>query len=66
MHGYSEETEVLGKHFSITQVDTEQQAAEVTVKHLLQGKNVLSGEFSRRMKDGIYRLSHILRSPGCP
>jgi PAS domain S-box-containing protein len=52
MHGYSEETEVMGKHFSITQVDADQQAAEVTVEHLLQGENVLSGEFSRRMKDG--------------
>ena len=52
MHGYSEETEVLGKHFSMTQVDEDQQAAGVTVEHLLQGEKVLTGEFSRKMKDG--------------
>jgi PAS domain S-box-containing protein len=52
MHGYFHETEVLGKHFSITQVNADQQAARVTVEHLLQGEKVLSGEFSRRMKNG--------------
>lgn len=52
MHGYSHETEVLGKHFSMTQVDEDQQAAGVTVEDLLRGENVLTGEFSRKMKDG--------------
>jgi len=52
MHGYSEETEVLGKHFSMTQVDEDRQAAGVTVKDLLKGEKVMTGEFSRKMKDG--------------
>ena len=52
MHGYSSREEVIGKHFSLTQVDEDMEAAEKIVEKLLSGESIPTGEFSRRCKDG--------------
>ncbi|MEI6293549.1 MAG: PAS domain S-box protein, partial [Methanomicrobiales archaeon] len=52
MHGFSSRDEVIGQHFSMTQVDTEQQRAQDNVNNVIMGENIQSGEFSRGMKDG--------------
>jgi two-component system sensor kinase FixL len=63
MHGFSSETEVIGKPFSITQVDTDRQAAQEIVKHLLHGEKISQGEFSRRRKDGSVGYHLFSASP---
>lgn len=52
MHGYSSREEVIGKHFSLTQVDGDMEAAQKNVERLLSGEPIPAGEFSRRRKDG--------------
>ena len=52
MHGYSAPDEVIGQHFSMTQVDSDLDAATRIVARLLEGETIASGEFSRRRKDG--------------
>jgi PAS domain S-box-containing protein len=52
MHGYSSREEVIGKHFSLTQVDGDMKAAQKNVERLLSGEPIPAGEFSRRRKDG--------------
>ena len=52
MHKYSSADEVIGKHFSISQIDTDQSEAQKVVEKLLGGEPVPTGEFSRRCKDG--------------
>ncbi|HON78122.1 MAG TPA: LytS/YhcK type 5TM receptor domain-containing protein [Spirochaetota bacterium] len=52
MHGFSSRNEVIGKHFNLTQVDTDLPMADDTVKHLMKGKTIASAEFSRKRKDG--------------
>ncbi len=51
-HGYTDRTEVIGKHFSLTQVEEDLPAAQKLLDRLLSGQNVPSGEFSRRCRDG--------------
>ncbi len=63
MHGFSSETEVIGKHFSITQVDTDQRAAQKSVEYLLGGGKIPHGEFSRKMKDGSIGYHTFSASP---
>ncbi|MGA2917388.1 PAS domain-containing sensor histidine kinase [Methanoregula sp.] len=63
MHGFSSEAEVIGKHFSITQVDSDQRAAQENVEHLLNGETVLTGDFSRRIKDGTVGYHTFSASP---
>ena len=52
MHKYTSADEVIGKHYSITQVDVDLERASDFVGSLLSGQEVFSGEFSRRCKDG--------------
>jgi len=52
MHKYSSKDEIIGKHFSITQVETDLGSAEQIVKAVLEGKTIPPGTFSRRCKDG--------------
>lgn len=52
MHGYSSEAEVLGSHFSITQVDNDVEASQRIVEALFAGQTIPLGEFSRRFRDG--------------
>ncbi|GAK54951.1 multi-sensor signal transduction histidine kinase [Candidatus Vecturithrix granuli] len=52
LHGYSSADEILGKHFSITQVDTDFESAQRNVERSLAGAPIPSGEFTRRCKDG--------------
>ena len=52
MHGYDSADEVIGRHFSLTQVDKDQAGAEANVATLMDGKTPPNGIFSRRCKDG--------------
>jgi PAS domain S-box-containing protein len=52
MHGYDSPEKVIGRHFSITQVDSDLEAARQYVEKLLNGHSIPTGEFSRRCKDG--------------
>jgi len=52
IHKYSNSDEVIGKHFSLTQVESDLKDANTIVKSLLKGKPIETGEFSRKCKDG--------------
>jgi two-component system, cell cycle sensor histidine kinase and response regulator CckA len=52
MHGYETAEEVVGKHFSLTQVDIDIEKAQQVFEQLLEGKPIPAGEFSRKNKDG--------------
>ena len=52
MHHYTSSEEVIGQHFSLTQIDSDMEAANKNVKRLLGGEPLPAGEFSRRCKDG--------------
>ncbi len=63
MHRYSSSDEIIGKHFSITQNNTEVEEANENVKKLLDGKALPSGEFSRRCKNGSIGYHSFSASP---
>ncbi|MBF0119486.1 MAG: PAS domain S-box protein [Desulfobacterales bacterium] len=52
MHGYKSSDEVIGQHFSLTQVETDLAAAKNNIEILLAGNIIPAGEFQRRCKDG--------------
>jgi len=52
MHGYGSPDEVIGKHFSIVQVDSESDSALKHLAELHRGLPIPLGEFSARRKDG--------------
>lgn len=52
MHKYTSPDEVIGRHFSLTQIDHDLETASTIVRGLLEGNPVPSGEFARRCKDG--------------
>jgi PAS domain S-box-containing protein len=52
MHGYISAEEVIGKHFSLTQVEADLERAQTIIERLLAGETILASEFSRRCKDG--------------
>ena len=52
MHGYATHSEVIGKHFSITQTDFDRKDAKDIVADLFNGSTTRTGEFSRKYKDG--------------
>ncbi len=52
MHRYSSSDEVIGKHFSLTQVASDLYQAQAMAKKAVSGESVPTGEFSRRCKDG--------------
>ena len=52
MHGYNSSDEIIGRHFSATQVETDLHKAQTMVERLLSGKTITADEFSRQRKDG--------------
>jgi PAS domain S-box-containing protein len=52
MHGYDDPAQVIGQHFALTQNDMDLEAARTIVQRLLNDNSSLSGEFSRRCRDG--------------
>ena len=52
MHKYSTPDEVIGQHFSLTQVDQDLERAQKAVEELLAGEAIPSLEFARRCKGG--------------
>jgi PAS domain S-box-containing protein len=52
LHGYSAMDEVCGRHFSVTQTESDIVAAREIVATLLSGKPVPPMEFSRKRKEG--------------
>jgi PAS domain S-box-containing protein len=52
MHGYLSADEVIGKHFSMTQVETDMEKSNRNVALLLAGKSIPTGEATRRCRDG--------------
>jgi PAS domain S-box-containing protein len=52
MHGYDSSDEVVGKHFSMMQVDSESDSALAHLAELQRGVPIPYGEFSSRRKDG--------------
>lgn len=52
MHGYDSPDDVIGKPFTLTQVDADLEAAQKVVETLLAGHPIPAGEFTRRCKDG--------------
>ena len=51
MHKYDTAGEVIGKHYSLTQTDTDLKNAHKTVENLLDKESIITGEFSRLCKD---------------
>lgn len=52
MHGYSSRDEIIGKHFTFTQVEKDINQAKSIVNQLLEGESIRTGEFTRLCKDG--------------
>ena len=52
MHRYLSEEEIIGRHFSLTQVNVDVEQAQKVVERLLRGYPVPTGEFTRLCKDG--------------
>jgi len=52
IHGYDSPDEVVGKHFSMMQVDSESDSALAHLAELKKGVAIPHGEFSSRRKDG--------------
>ena len=52
IHGYSTSDEVIGQHFSLTQVDEHMDQAQKDFESLLAGESIPSGESVRRLADG--------------
>jgi len=63
MHHYSSSDEVIGQHFSLTQINSDMEKANKNVKRLLEGKPLSAGEFSRRCKDGSIGYHTFTVSP---
>ncbi|MEI6209645.1 MAG: PAS domain S-box protein, partial [Desulfuromonadales bacterium] len=54
MHGYDSREEVIGKLFSMVQVESGSYSALAHLAELQRGKAIPSGEFISRRKDGTY------------
>ncbi|MEI6208786.1 MAG: PAS domain S-box protein [Desulfuromonadales bacterium] len=52
MHGYDSKDEVIGKLFSMVQVESSSDSALAHLAELQRGKTIPSGEFASRRKDG--------------
>jgi PAS domain S-box-containing protein len=63
MHKFSNLDEIIGRHFSETQVDIDLPEANKIVEDLLQGAPLPSGEFSRRCKDGTIEYHSFSVNP---
>ncbi len=63
MHKFSDSDEIIGKHYTTTQVDSEIEKANQIVKNLSAGNSVSAGEFSRKCKDGTVEWHTYSASP---
>ncbi len=63
LHNYETTEEIIGKHFSLTQVQGDLPNAHTNVEQLLSGKEIISGEFSRRCKDGAIGYHNFTARP---
>lgn len=63
LHKYDRAEEVLGRHFSMTQVGGERLRADAVVRVMLEGGEPLSGEFSRLCQDGSIGWHSFTTSP---
>ena len=52
MHGFDSSQDIIGQHFSFTQVKQDLAKAEEVIKQLSAGNSILHGTFSRQRKDG--------------
>ncbi len=52
MHGYNSPADIIGRHFTLTQVNVDLKTAEQNVASLLSGAHIPAGEFTRRCQDG--------------
>ena len=52
MHKYETAEEVTGQAFTLTQTETDVESASEKLKQLLNGGKFITGEFSRKCKDG--------------
>ena len=52
MHGYTDASEVIGRHFSMAQVEADLEKVSETFRRLLAGTAVPAGEFTRKRRDG--------------
>jgi PAS domain S-box-containing protein len=63
MHGFDSKEEVIGRHFSLTQVNMDLEQANKNVKGLLGGQTIATGEASRRYKDGSIGFHSFSANP---
>ncbi len=63
MHKYRSPDEIVGRHYSVTQVEADLGKAQRVVEGLLAGDPVPTGEFSRRCKDGSIGYHTFSASP---
>jgi PAS domain S-box-containing protein len=63
MHKYTHAGEVVGRHFTLTQVDQDLQVAHKIVERLLTDEEVVTGEYSRRCKDDSVGYHAFTASP---
>ena len=63
LHGYDDESEVAGRHFSITQPEDHLSSAEHIVGGVLNGKEIANSEFPRLCRDGSIRYHTYTASP---
>jgi len=52
MHKFSSADEIIGKHFSITQISNDIELAQKNVESTMSGTSIIADEFSRQNKDG--------------
>ncbi len=63
MHGFADSGEVVGRHFSLTQVEEDLPRARAMVERLLRGDSIHDGEFTRRRRDGSAGYHTFSMSP---
>ena len=63
MHGYDSPDEVIGRPFTLTQVDTALEDARKIMATMLAGDTIPAGEFSRRCRDGSIRYHTFSAQP---
>jgi two-component system, cell cycle sensor histidine kinase and response regulator CckA len=63
IHGYDSADEVIGRHFSLTQVEADLTASQCIVETMLAGGSVPDGDFSHRRRDGSVGYHTFTISP---
>jgi len=63
LHKYTSPTEILGQHFSMTQIEAEQAYAHQNVQRLMAGETIVQGEAARRCRDGSTGWHSFSASP---